>query len=245
MKQVFSFVGRINRTQFLISQLAIMALMALWVAFVTIALSIRDGSETILIVIGIVPLYVSQLSFVGRRLHDLNHSGWWVLYHPASTIGAMSGLPILGVINLLASIYLLFWPGSKYENRFGLPEDSTKSSSGTVPRIIKTQLELAGNDTSIFAVDKFALGYAFGMANMAYFQSGGVLENQTIALQYTLSIFDELFGEDASALLDKAIQIQETNEFEQGRDLGSSEYGGWLKTNGKVKPLGLVSHFLV
>lgn len=114
--------------------------------------------------------------------------------------------------------------------------------SSTVPAMIILQLGLGESDRSIFFDDHFALGYVFGMADMAYFQGGGSLEEQEKALKYISSIFGELFNNDAPDLLEKSMQSQQVNDFQLGKERGADEYGEWLESNGQVKPLGLSTY---
>lgn len=55
-----------------------------------------------------VLMFLPSLAVLVRRLHDTNHSGWWVL---------LICIPIFGGIWLL----ILLLTGSDDENRYGLP----------------------------------------------------------------------------------------------------------------------------
>jgi uncharacterized membrane protein YhaH (DUF805 family) len=54
-----------------------------------------------------IALFVLSIGFGVRRLHDLDKSGWWML------------LAIVPLVNLGLIIYLVFFPGSGGDNRFG------------------------------------------------------------------------------------------------------------------------------
>ena len=43
-----------------------------------------------------------------RRLNDLDKSGWWQLLY------------LVPIVNILFALYLLFWPGTKGSNNYGL-----------------------------------------------------------------------------------------------------------------------------
>jgi len=82
------------------------------------SLSLADGSilkPINLLITLIYILYIifalMMLAFVllitVRRLHDLNHSGWFVL------------ISLIPYINNVFSIYLFVWPGTKNANKYG------------------------------------------------------------------------------------------------------------------------------
>jgi uncharacterized membrane protein YhaH (DUF805 family) len=48
-----------------------------------------------------------SIMFAKRRLNDLNRSGWWFL------------LFLVPIVNLLIAIYMVFFPGSDGDNKFG------------------------------------------------------------------------------------------------------------------------------
>ena len=54
-----------------------------------------------------IVLVVAGVAFAKRRFNDLNRSGWWVLSF------------IVPIVNLLATIYVLFFPGTDGDNDFG------------------------------------------------------------------------------------------------------------------------------
>jgi uncharacterized membrane protein YhaH (DUF805 family) len=92
----FSLTGRIGRSEYLLSQLVIVAL-AYGIIFFAIVIS-RDAAKTSTVwvaqlsgvsvdifmfyFIGIMPVIlglISSTTFCVRRLHDMNLSGWWSL----------------------------------------------------------------------------------------------------------------------------------------------------------------------
>jgi|GEM_PF-1383305 len=74
-----------------------------------------------------------QFTFMIRRLHDLDRSGWWsLIYAPMTLFFFLAGLGIkpagfmaifllLCLVNLGLFLMLLFSPGTPAENRFGAP----------------------------------------------------------------------------------------------------------------------------
>jgi uncharacterized membrane protein YhaH (DUF805 family) len=56
-----------------------------------------------------IAVFLPALAVTVRRLHDTDHSGWWVL---------------LGLIPVIGALVLLWWyiqPGTEGDNRFGPP----------------------------------------------------------------------------------------------------------------------------
>jgi len=89
---------------------------ALFVAIAEIILMIVDsligtggivGSYGILVMVFMLAMIVPQIAVGVRRLHDTNHSGWWLL---------IAFIPLIGVIVLLVFFITSGDPG---ENRYG------------------------------------------------------------------------------------------------------------------------------
>ncbi|MCP4766544.1 MAG: DUF805 domain-containing protein [Gammaproteobacteria bacterium] len=111
--KILSFNGRIGRLRYLAygvgsSFLFILAMIPLGAA------SAIMGGETGpsgIGMIGIGVLYIAMIvvsvMFGKRRLNDLNRGGWWLL------------LFLVPIVNLLLSIYMVFFPGSEGDNNFG------------------------------------------------------------------------------------------------------------------------------
>ncbi|MDH3387372.1 MAG: DUF805 domain-containing protein [Gammaproteobacteria bacterium] len=114
--KIFSFNGRIGRMRYLAYGFGISFLLVALVSFLTamagaMGAGMGDSSMGIvgIILIGLIYIAVIVLSvaFAKRRFNDLNRSGWWLL------------LFLIPVVNLIVSIYLVFFPGTEGPNNFG------------------------------------------------------------------------------------------------------------------------------
>jgi uncharacterized membrane protein YhaH (DUF805 family) len=100
-KNVFSFEGRIRRTEYGISLILLGILYNILAYFLGIAIYKGDGSLFILIPLYFVLLWLS-LAQGAKRCHDLGKSGWWQL------------IP-------LYAVWLLFESGNDSGNKYGDP----------------------------------------------------------------------------------------------------------------------------
>ncbi len=112
LPSVFSFSGRIGRVRYLAYSFGISMLVMILATFVTGMLAATgDGIVSMIamaiLVMSYVALILLSFGFARRRFNDLDRSGWWLLTF------------LIPLVNLLASIYLLFFPGSDGPNRFG------------------------------------------------------------------------------------------------------------------------------
>ena len=68
--------------------------------------------------------FLPNLALTVRRLHDTDHSGWWILLNIVpSAFGLMTGNPLWALLTLVTSAMLLFFlckRGTAGENRYGL-----------------------------------------------------------------------------------------------------------------------------
>jgi uncharacterized membrane protein YhaH (DUF805 family) len=110
---IFSFNGRIGRLRYMAYGIESYLLLML-VMIPIVGTSAFMGGEPALsgsgsIAIGVISLamLVAGVTFARRRLNDLNRSGWWLL------------LSIVPIVNLLFTIYVLFFPGIDGDNDFG------------------------------------------------------------------------------------------------------------------------------
>ena len=119
--KIFSLNGRIGRARYLgwgmlLNLLAFIPL-GIIAALVFPNMSADSSSAPMLLMI---PAY-ALLIFVSyvmarRRFHDLNRSSWFFL-----TL-------IIPIVNILATLYLLFWPGTLGSNNFGPPPVKNSST---------------------------------------------------------------------------------------------------------------------
>ncbi len=126
--------GRLNRLRFFLYGLSA-ALIAM-IAMVTFALlgfgaagSGLGGAVWLIGILVAIPVYIGllwvQICLTVKRLHDLNHSGWWMLAvfgfslvsgfaDTAEMLGLVLNIPII-----IYGLYLLFWPGTAGDNQYG------------------------------------------------------------------------------------------------------------------------------
>jgi uncharacterized membrane protein YhaH (DUF805 family)/Tfp pilus assembly major pilin PilA len=111
--KVFSFSGRIGRLRYLGYGAGIQLLLIMIIAPIVGGVAFLGGETGISaideIIIGIfyIATFVVSVMFSKRRLNDLNRSGWWYL------------LFFIPIVNLIFSIYLIFFPGTDGSNKFG------------------------------------------------------------------------------------------------------------------------------
>lgn len=97
--------NRINRVRYL--GLSMFWLM-LGLALILGAVAVKGGIDIYLMIILGLILIPNKLFLCIRRIHDINLSAWWLL---------IALIPYVGTI--VTWFVLLFWPGSKGENKFG------------------------------------------------------------------------------------------------------------------------------
>lgn len=112
MNWLFGYEGRINRAKYFFAIL-------IYLIPYGICLLIARESEALGFAI-FIPLVFLTAMPVAKRLHDLNHSGWWQL------------LGLVPLVNFGLGIYMLAWRGTLGPNRFGpdpLAENATAQDS--------------------------------------------------------------------------------------------------------------------
>lgn len=113
--KLFAWNGRIGRLRYfayaMVASLVTMVILGILAALLIPGLAsggMSESASVILVLILYIPLIVISVFLMKRRLNDLDKSGWWQLLY------------LLPLINLLFAIYILFWPGTKGSNSYGL-----------------------------------------------------------------------------------------------------------------------------
>ena len=113
MPSIFSFNGRIGRLRYMAYGIG-SYLLLMMVMIPVVGTSALTGAEEAMstfamIAMGIIyiAMLVAGVAFAKRRLNDLNRSGWWML------------LSIVPFVNLIFTIYVIFFPGTESDNDFG------------------------------------------------------------------------------------------------------------------------------
>ncbi|MDF7676868.1 DUF805 domain-containing protein [Neisseriaceae bacterium ESL0693] len=70
-------------------------------------------------VISVIVIFISQVSLLVRRLHDVDVSGWLVTIYVIVTIIQCTVFPQIGIISLIFWIVLGFLKGTDGPNQFG------------------------------------------------------------------------------------------------------------------------------
>lgn len=120
-----SFEGRMGRMRYFLGGL----LFLLSVAWASILAALMPGMLTgAMLVIGLAFGLVWSIRLTVLRLHDIGHSGWWVL---------ATFIPWLGQI---MSIVLLLWPGNADDNEYGAPpsQDGAKAAVAVLVALLLT-----------------------------------------------------------------------------------------------------------
>lgn len=106
MRRYATFSGRSTRAQYWLFTLIMF--LFLCVAF-ALDVALGNADEDVLVVTGIVYLahFIPTLAVTVRRLHDADHSGWWML---------IAFVPLVGLIVMLIFLCTPSTPGA---NRFG------------------------------------------------------------------------------------------------------------------------------
>ena len=121
-KDIFRFRGRwnrLNRMRFFLYNLVPFGIIAFILISFSLVNTLFSSDSTLqiktilnfsLYFLGILTtllLMWISISLGVKRLHDLGHSGWWVVF------------VYVPYINILYTIYVLFWPGQKGQNAYG------------------------------------------------------------------------------------------------------------------------------
>ena len=130
----FTFSGRIDRGQFILGQLGLIALIVVFTVLMGVMAAVPFGAHSqgqdmdfniTAIIIMLITFIAMIASFIGsvalhiKRFHDIDMSGWWTL---------LAYLPYIG---LLVSLIICFIPGTPGENRFGPALSSNEEKTST------------------------------------------------------------------------------------------------------------------
>ncbi|WP_196607176.1 DUF805 domain-containing protein [Pectinatus frisingensis] len=108
-KLYFSTHGRLNRKPYLIRRLKLfigpVVLLSI-IANVSKINILYEIFETLFLIL-IMLLFVSTFMLSVRRLHDLNHSGWFTVFM------------VIPILSLIINVYMLFFSGTNGANDYG------------------------------------------------------------------------------------------------------------------------------
>ena len=65
-------------------------------------------------VIAYLAIIVVSIIMLIKRIHDRNHSGWWILALYVAMV-----IPFVNIVAIFGFLYVVFFPGQKTGNRFG------------------------------------------------------------------------------------------------------------------------------
>jgi uncharacterized protein len=122
---LFGFQGRIGRLTYWVASLlvfgaAVGLLFVITVWFPDLDLQELSASESLAILIVMIPFNWVNLAIQTKRWHDRNLSGWWSLIHLVPFLGAIYALVECG-----------FRPGNPGTNRFGPSPQEIRASEDT------------------------------------------------------------------------------------------------------------------
>lgn len=121
----FSSSGRLSRSRYMAYLLAYVVIAAAAGGLLAItALAGRSPAAIGVIFVLLLPLWIIMIRTQVLRLHDLNRSGWWWLINLLPNVLIKAQLLKLAVVlSLVMTVVLLFVPGSKESNDYGLPNE--------------------------------------------------------------------------------------------------------------------------
>ncbi|MFK7816599.1 MAG: DUF805 domain-containing protein [Gammaproteobacteria bacterium] len=138
--KIFSINGRIGRLRYLaygmfftIITLFIIGIAAFLIpSIATLLTDISGVTSALLLIVLYLPLIIISIILVRRRLNDLDRSGWWQI---------LMYVPLVGI---LFALYVLFWPGTKGSNSFGLQPSENSTGIKIVALLIPIGIALLG-----------------------------------------------------------------------------------------------------
>jgi len=119
---LFTTQGRLGRKRFILSFIAMLISVFVWVLLMFGLFSISTNTFMLVIVFSVLaPVVLFSISIHVRRLHDLNKSGWWYLliWIIASAGNRMEQFNPLDLISIIILLYLCAKKGTDGENKYG------------------------------------------------------------------------------------------------------------------------------
>ena len=134
---IWSIHGRIGRLRYLAyGALLLVAVLVLMAVISTMLAVFGPIVLMVAAVLAYIPILAVGFMLAKRRLNDMNLSGWFALLQllPFACTMIWPRTPLVQIGAPLAGLvlwaWLIFWPGSKQENDFGLP--ACRNSTGVV-----------------------------------------------------------------------------------------------------------------
>lgn len=134
---IWSIHGRIGRLRYMAYGLLLIVSAIVFMAVLAAVLSVFGMA---VVAVGMVLGYIAMLAvgfvIAKRRLNDMNLTGWYSLLQllPVAVTLIWLRSPVVQQLAPLAGLVfwavLIFWPGSKHENDYGLPP--CRNSTGVV-----------------------------------------------------------------------------------------------------------------
>jgi len=119
-----------------------------------------DFSNPVLIALAVIgaiiyiAIIVVSIIMMIKRIHDRNHSGWWILALYVAML-----IPFVNFVAIFGFLYVVFFPGQKTGNRFGgrRPTKGWEKVLGILYLIL-----IVGSIVAVFAAGGFALMAGMG-----------------------------------------------------------------------------------
>jgi mycoredoxin len=199
---LIAWSGRIGRLRFLVYNLV------LGVIFLKMLIIAASGlSLTASMIFGAVYLLflIIDISVTKRRLNDLNQSGWLTL------------LFFIPVINIAATLYLLFAPGTPAPNRYGaMPAPANNTLWGAFALV------------GFIAIIAMILQYAATQAQYGYSAINSMHQSSDTSQNYSLDEFGDFVTQSESNVVLYATQwckyCQKTRQFLADNKIDYVEY---------------------
>ncbi len=142
----FSISGRIGRARYVAYFMGAIGIMALASMAIGIVIKVAGDAgvvlATFLPLLMAVALAAANIVFVIRRLNDMNRTGW------------LSLLSVVPIVGLVFGLWILFGPGNKEANKYGLPP--CPNGGGVIAACCVAGVALAFSALALFGVYKIA-----------------------------------------------------------------------------------------